>query len=351
MYRMNYIPASAVAAIAGRHRYVSQNEGISKNLETYCPLVWDELMTVATYDAVCAKNLDVITSQYTNVELDLSASSTENILRISENPDIQSLLESLPVIPEKPLCTSTEYMNMACALIKATPALQDLHNASVVGIRIDSTVLDKGVTDIVSQTNDIPSDIIKQAVISEISKHRGTKLEDSTMRSTGLVNALNSLYPMNKVTKPKTVYKRYFSTDPTSSVIGYECASDVPRDNDNNVYTISGCIDSMVSCADTGEPLCILEIKNRMKRFYTPEHDLIQLYVYILLCDVPRGHLVQQLSGNVRMSDVINRCDALTKWTSVKDDLDKAVLYSHRIKRNNMSMEALAFMKTCTFCV
>lgn len=345
---MNYMPASSIAAIAGRHKYTDQNEAIAKNLETYNKPVWKELMAVASEDRVSEILVERVLSSYPETVYDTSLSATENISVMSLDTNVSNIIESTSIEPLPELNTASVYVESAKKAIRETPLLKGLHASAILDPCV-SAVHMSTIVDI--PENNIKDPKVKEAIMSEISKNRGTQLESSTITSDLLHDKIRQLYPDKRITitKPSTVYKRYFSTCSLSDNRGYTSPRDVPRDVGSVQYVISGCIDSMVCDSETGDPLCILEIKNRMRRFFTPEYDMIQLYVYLILCGIETGYLVQQYSGDIRVSKAVHILDVLGEWSVIKSEIDSAVLKSHIITSNKTSTDTINFMKELTF--
>lgn len=339
---MNYMPASSIAAIAGRHKYTDQNEAIAKNLETYNKPVWKELMTVASEDRVSEMLVECVLASYPETVYNETMSATENVSQMALDPTLLTLIAETPIESLPELNTSSVYIESARKAIRETPLLQDLHAAAIH----DPCVSAKDLAECVPVTTD-PR--VKDAIIAEISKNRGTRMESSTVSSDLLQDMIKKMYPETDIviTKPSTVYRRYFSTDPLSNKTGYPSPKDVPVGTGLR-YVISGCIDSLV-CNSQGVPLCILEIKNRMRRFFTPEYDMIQLYVYLVLCGIETGYLVQQYSGDIRVSKAVNMADISSEWADIKSELDDAVVKSHTIANNKTSTDTINFMKELTF--
>lgn len=78
--------------------------------------------------------------------------------------------------------------------------------------------------------------------------------------------------------------------------------------NGKNEFFLRGQLDGWVEETNT-----IVEIKNRIKKFYVCEHELIQLRAYMLLYGAEKGVLVQDFNGEFQFTEVDLELDLFKK--------------------------------------
>jgi hypothetical protein len=89
----------------------------------------------------------------------------------------------------------------------------------------------------------------------------------------------------------------------------------------------------------------VIEVKNRVRRFMTPEYDLDQLAAYVHLADARDGGiLVERLNGLLDTTNYSFR-ELEARWARVLGGLRRAVRYSAAARRDPGSKELLALRR------
>lgn len=76
----------------------------------------------------------------------------------------------------------------------------------------------------------------------------------------------------------------------------------------------------------------IIEVKTRMDQFFYPEYDIDQLAIYMLICDLHKGMLVQQFDGQIEVR-VFSMEEMLPRLTIMVEKLNK--VQSEMMLRHN----------------
>lgn len=86
-------------------------------------------------------------------------------------------------------------------------------------------------------------------------------------------------------------------------------------------FKLFGRVDGLIYGSD-GEIETIVEVKNRMNKFFTPGYDLDQLAAYIAITGAKNGLLVQMCKGTIEVSEY----DSLSnRFTDLCDAVNKSV--------------------------
>lgn len=90
-------------------------------------------------------------------------------------------------------------------------------------------------------------------------------------------------------------------------------------------HTVFGRVDGVIRDKE-GAIETVVEIKNRMHRFFIPEYDIDQLAAYVMMTDAQFGMLVQMYEGEVRIK-MYTRNALKRRWNNIVKALPKAIEY------------------------
>ncbi len=85
----------------------------------------------------------------------------------------------------------------------------------------------------------------------------------------------------------------------------------------------------LIGSADALTADSVWEIKNRKSRFLYLDHENIQLAIYILVYNKPKGYLIQMLNGEFDF-EIMTHEEAKKLWHRVKHSFDKWVIRNSR---------------------
>lgn len=90
-------------------------------------------------------------------------------------------------------------------------------------------------------------------------------------------------------------------------------------------YRVNGCVDG-IEFDDKGEPIGIIEVKTRRDKAYYPLHDLDQVMMYLVLSQMPRARLVQDVNGHLHTDFIMTLEEATRRWdTDVRPLLETSL--------------------------
>jgi hypothetical protein len=91
-------------------------------------------------------------------------------------------------------------------------------------------------------------------------------------------------------------------------------------------YTVNGCVDG-IEFDDQNKITGLIEIKTRRDKAHFPMHDLDQVMMYLILSDLPKARLVQDVNGTLHTEFIMTAEEAHHRWeSSVRHSLEESLL-------------------------
>lgn len=310
--RSLYLDASAVSAFSGRHRYKSQSE-------TFC----DVLRRNPSLLAHVEETLDTE---------DLSYRPLLDHLGITVPPDTTPTTLALDILAEESLRGKAARDKMKEA---TTPTRDDIANLRLKRPRTEDVVRQvtstlcglaehKAVVGSMTLSEDVVrkcEDAVRHVVCSPTSS--GAPLSpDSQQRLHGLVQGTSIKHRGNEL--ERDALQRLIKQENLLLIREQEPVR-VSMEVDGVNVLVCGRIDAI--CRDIQDRVLVVEMKNRKNRFFVPSYDLDQLSIYVMASQHPRGVLVEQCQGSLRVSHTMTLDEATSRWASdIVPDLKRAVL-------------------------
>ena len=102
----------------------------------------------------------------------------------------------------------------------------------------------------------------------------------------------------------------------------FECAG--------GTHVVVGQVDGIIRNAEGGVDT-VVEIKNRVHKFFLPTYDVDQLAAYVMMTNARAGLLVQMYNGELRFNR-FSRDTLKTRWDKIVNDLSPAIAYMDNIE-------------------
>lgn len=299
------IYASNVSAFAGRHKYKKQAEAFVDTLhcnhhlksviesaldneELFYKPVADKLEIVVASGETATAAVQRLCSHHeqTKEEVDTLLVNA----RTASGDDIAKLRLKRP--------RTEDIERKAISSLRETTVFNQVGQSTSVTSDMKKTISDT-VQNIAGQLG-TPS--VERVLTKTLYCERGNCLESDTL------GRLSELVP--EITEASTRKEQYFV--------------ELNLTIDHTNVLVAGVVDLAVK-NEHGE-WCVVEVKNRVNRFFTPNYDLDQLALYVVALQAKSGYLAQQCNGKIIVSPEMTLCEAQKRYeTSILPDLQKAV--------------------------
>lgn len=299
------IYASNVASFAGRHKYKKQADAFIEVLH-YNNRLKNIIENTLDDDELFYKPL----VEKIGIAVQTGETATSAVQRAcSKNEQLQKEINELFTNAPKASEDDIAKLRLKC------PRTEDVKRQAVCSIRENqnfsaicqstniTSEVQKRISEVVQNTaSQIQVPGIKDTVVKELYCERGSYLEKST---------LDRLYDLLPQISNCIYCKEQQSTELNINV-------------DNVTVKIPGMVDLAIQSENN--ELYVVEVKNRVNRFFVPGYDLDQLALYITALQAKSGYLVQQCNGNINISPEMTLTEAEERYnTSILPDLQKAV--------------------------
>lgn len=94
---------------------------------------------------------------------------------------------------------------------------------------------------------------------------------------------------------------------------------------DGRTHSVFGRVDGVIRDED-GRIDTVVEIKNRVNRFFVPDYDVDQLAAYVVMTDARKGMLAQMFDGRIQIT-TFGRRELQIRWSKMVDSLRPAIRY------------------------
>lgn len=253
------ILASELASAVGRHKFVSKEETFKKvwsraDPQSFCfahaSSFKSEILRILTENDQSPIRKDEMDS------IDFASTMKKVICEPSFRriyPEILSFLKGKLFKEEKE------------ARLLGTPQVNELMASQVESLRQNETKLVASAVKEICEKAGVKNKEVMDAMISKLSKDRGTQLESKAVDCYG---------------KEKGILFR-----PIVQPVHYK-----EMEHEGIKWSVCGKVDGETEDS-------IIEVKNRIHRFMYPEYDYIQLQTYLFIRNKPKGILLERLRG------------------------------------------------------